>query len=46
MLAFIASYWVVALPGVLTGLYLLRAFNKARADENSKKRAPVIIRKR
>jgi hypothetical protein len=46
MLAFISSYWFVTLPGVLTGLFLLRAFSKALAEKESKKRVPVTIRKR
>jgi len=46
MLAFIASYWFVTLPGVLTGLFLLKAFNKARAEKESKKRVPVNTRNR
>lgn len=46
MLAFITSYWFVTLPGVLTGLFLLRAFNKARAEQLSKKRVRVSSRKR
>lgn len=46
MLAYIASYWFVTLPGVLTGLFLIRAYTKARAEKKSKKRVPASIRNR
>lgn len=46
MLAFVASNWFIALPGVLTGYFLLRVFNKARAEKESRKRVPVSARKR
>ncbi len=46
MLAYIASYWFVTLPSVLTGLFLMRVYTKARAEKESKKRVPVSIRKR
>ena len=46
MLAFISSYWFVTLPGVLTGLFLLKAFNKARKEQESRKRVPATVRKK
>jgi len=46
MLAFITSYWFVTLPGVLTGLYLLKTFSNARVKKESKKRIPVNVRNR
>lgn len=46
MLAFITSYWFVALPGVLTGLYLLKVLNKAREENASKGSVPVTIDRR
>ncbi|MDX1412579.1 MAG: hypothetical protein R3293_00200 [Candidatus Promineifilaceae bacterium] len=46
MLALITSYWFVTLPGVLTGIILLKAFSKAHAEKEAKKRVPATIRKR
>ena len=46
MLANIASYWFVSLPGVLTGLLLLRLLKKARESMQSKERVRATIRKR
>jgi hypothetical protein len=46
MLATIASYWFVSLPGVLTGLLLLKLFKQARESKQSKARVPAVARKR
>lgn len=43
MLAFITSYWFMTLPGVLTGLYLLRVFKKAQEDRVARERVPATI---
>lgn len=45
MLTYITSYWFVTLPGVLTGLFLIRAFAKAQDEKESKRRVPVSIRR-
>jgi len=46
MLANIASYWFVSLPGVLTGLILLKLFKQARELKQSRERVHATIRKR
>ena len=46
MLANIASYWFVSLPGVLTGLLLLRFLKQVRESMQSKERVRATIRKR
>jgi hypothetical protein len=46
MLANIASYWFVSLPGVLTGLLLLRLLKQAHEKMQSKERVRATIRKR
>ena len=46
MLATIASYWFVTLPGLLTGLLLLKLFKQARETKQSEKRARATVRKR
>jgi len=46
MLATIASYWFVSLPGVLTGLVLLKVFKQAREKLQSKERVRATVRKR
>ncbi len=45
MLANIASYWFVSLPGVLTGLLLLKLFIKAHESKQSRERIRATIRK-
>ena len=44
MLANIATYWFISLPGVLTGLLLLRLLKQARESMQSKTRVPAPIR--
>ena len=46
MLATIASYWFVTLPGLLTGLILLKLFKQARETKQSKERVRATVRKR
>lgn len=46
MLATIASYWFVTLPGVLTGLVLLKLFKQARESKQSEKRVHATAKKR
>ena len=46
MLANIVSYWFVSLPGVLTGLLLLRLLKQVRESMQSKERVRATIRKR
>jgi hypothetical protein len=46
MLATIASYWFVSLPGVLTGLLLLKLFKQASEKKQSQRRVRATIRKR
>lgn len=46
MLANIASYWFVSLPGVLTGLLLLKLFKQAREKNQSQRRVRATMRKR
>ena len=46
MLANIASYWFISLPGVLTGLLLLKLLKQARESMQSKERVRVPIRNR
>jgi hypothetical protein len=38
MLATIASYWFVTLPGVVTGLLLLHKFKQVRESKQSERR--------
>ncbi len=45
MLAFVSSYWFVTLPGVFTGLYLLRRFMKMQEEKSTKRRVPVEVRR-
>lgn len=45
MLAFITSYWFVTLPGVVTGLYLLRILKKTQEAKTTGERVPVAIQK-
>jgi hypothetical protein len=46
MLATIASYWFVSLPGVVTGLLLLKLFKQAREKQQSRERVRAAARKR
>ena len=46
MLAYIASYWFVSLPGVLTGLLLLKLFKQAQEKKQIRERVPATMRKR
>jgi hypothetical protein len=46
MLANIASYWFVSLPGLLTGLLLLRLLKQARESMQSKEPVRATIRRR
>jgi hypothetical protein len=46
MLATIASYWFVTLPGLLTGLLLLKLFKQARETKRSEERVRATIKKR
>lgn len=46
MLAQIASYWFVTLPGVITGLLLLRVFKQKRESKQSARRVRATARKR
>ena len=46
MLANIASYWFVSLPGVLTGLLLLRLLIKTRKSMESRKQVRASVGKR
>ena len=46
MLAEITSYWFVSLPGVLTGLYLLRLYKKALEAKKSQEPVPATIEQR
>jgi hypothetical protein len=46
MLATIASYWFVSLPGVLTGLLLLKLFKQAGESKQSRARVRAVPRKR
>ena len=46
MVTFITSYWFLTLPGVLTGLYLLRVLQRAQEAKQKKEKVPVTIVKR
>lgn len=43
MLAFIANYWFLTLPTVLTGLYLLRILKQAKEERAARAHAPATI---
>lgn len=46
MAAFITSYWFLTLPGVLTGLYLLRILKQTQEAKEKKEKIPATIVKR
>lgn len=46
MLATIASYWFVTLPGVVTGLLLLRKFKHVLESKQSERRVGAPAKKR
>lgn len=46
MLASIASYWFVTLPGVITGLLLLKLYKQTRESKQSERRVRATARKR
>ncbi len=46
MLATIATYWFVSLPGVVTGVVLLKLYKQARDLKQSKKRVRIPVEKR
>lgn len=45
MIATIVSYWFVSLPGVLTGLLLLKLFKDARDAKQAKAQTRTVARK-
>ena len=46
MLATIATYWFLSLPGVLTGLLLMKWFKQARESKQSSERVRATVKKR
>ena len=46
MIATIVSYWFVSLPGVLTGLLLLKLFKDARDAKQAEAQARAVAKKR
>lgn len=46
MIATIVSYWFVSLPGVVTGVVLLKLFNDARKAKQAKAQTKAVARKR
>ncbi len=46
MLATIASYWFVSLPGVLTGLLLLKLFRQVRESKQTGEPVRATAKKR